>query len=120
MCDAPSPTHLLNELYRIGEEMHAALVADDLDAFFSGMEARTALAEQLKATPPPEPRPPEWEALAERMQLQYDELVTAIEQHRQHIAHLLNHQQRFKKAQAGYQPAGQPLPRGVLHRNVQG
>lgn len=120
MCDSERPSTLLNELYQIGEDMRTALSSDDLEAFFAALETRTALIERLKAHEAPDPRPAEWTVLSDRLQRQHEALAAAVHQQRQRIDQLLNHQQQYKKARAGYQPADQQPPRNVLHRNVHG
>lgn len=105
---------LLEKIYALGENMRVALESEDVEAFYTLVEERGALLDQLNACANPLERSDAWNQIAERMREQHRILTDALARQEMRLQNSLGSLNRYKGAQRSY--AGIE-PRGTILRN---
>ena len=105
----------LKSILDIGKKMHDALSADDLDAFYTLVDQREVLIDQLRAPEKNYALPAE---ASQALEKQFNTIINALNKKEHHMMEQLQQLDRMKKANHSYK--GPQKRRELINRTLLG
>lgn len=93
---------LLQDIYRLGEEITSSLSNGDLDRYFELLDERGTLLDTLSRYKHPSEIDPDWENISRALKEQHHVIMDAVTECERRMQNTLTGMERFKDASRSY------------------